>query len=165
MTSNVLNEILVANAAYASQFTKGDLPLPPGRKFAVVTCMDARLDPSKALGLSEGDAHVIRNAGGRAKDALRSVVISQQLLGTEEVLVIHHTDCGMLTFTNSDIHGLLQQKFKDVDTSTIDFLPFSDVKRSVSDDVEYLRSSKLIPDEIPISGWVYEVETGKIIRV
>ena len=99
----LVDEVLAANEEYAEGFTKGDLPMPPGRKFAVVACMDARLDPAKALGLEEGDAHVIRNAGGRAADALRSLVISQRLLGTQEVLVVHHTDCGMLTFDNSDL--------------------------------------------------------------
>ena len=95
----LLDEVRAANDTYAAEFSKGDLPMPPGRRFAVVACMDARLDPAKALGLEEGDAHVIRNAGGRAADALRSLVISQRLLGTQEVLVVHHTDCGMQTST------------------------------------------------------------------
>src|SRR5438132_10550878 len=100
----VLPELLKANERYAAGFTKGDLPMPPGRHVAVLACMDARLDPAKALGLQEGDAHVIRNAGGRASDdALRSLAISQQLLGTREIVVIHHTDCGMLTFSNDDL--------------------------------------------------------------
>src|SRR3954451_7453344 len=105
----VTEEFLKANAAYASTSTKGDLPMPPGRKTAVLVCMDARIDPAKALGLEEGDAHVIRNAGGRAKDAIRSLAISQELLGTREIVVIHHTDCGMLTFTNDVIREKLAE--------------------------------------------------------
>src|SRR5918912_616606 len=104
---SVLPEVLAANERYAASFTKGALPLPPARHFAVLTCMDARIDPAKALGLQEGDAHVIRNAGGRASDdAIRSLVISYKLLGTREWFVIHHTDCGMETFTNEIIAGL-----------------------------------------------------------
>src|SRR5437588_10521420 len=106
---SVIEEFRKANEAYAANFQKGHLPMPPARHVAVVTCMDARLDPAKFLGLQEGDAHVIRNAGGRAADAIRSLAISQQLLGTREVIVIHHTDCGMLTFTNEQ----LQQKLRD----------------------------------------------------
>src|SRR6187200_1464768 len=104
---SIVPEFLKANEAYVAQFTKGDLPMPPGRKAAVVVCMDARIDPAKALGLEEGDAHVIRNAGGRAEDAIRSLAISQELLGTREIVVIHHTDCGMLTFSNDDIRQKL----------------------------------------------------------
>src|SRR5947209_16192652 len=101
---SVIDEVTAANESYASGFAKGNLPMPPARKVAVVTCMDARLDPARFLGLEEGDAHVIRNAGGRAADAIRSLVISQQLLGTREIVVIHHTDCGMLTFTDAQLH-------------------------------------------------------------
>src|SRR5213083_1615864 len=130
----IFEEFAQAYARYAADFTKGDLPTPPARKVAVLTCMDARLDPAKFLGLSEGDAHVIRNAGGRAADAIRSLVISQQLLGTREVVVIHHTDCGMLTFTDEQ----LRQKLRDdlgVDVEHA-FLPFGDLEQSVRDDVE-----------------------------
>jgi carbonic anhydrase len=160
----LVDEVLAANENYASGFTKGDLPMPPGRKLAVVACMDARLDPAKALGLEEGDAHVIRNAGGRAADALRSLVISQQLLGTNEVLIIHHTDCGMLTFDNATLQGICQERLG-ADATDIDFLPFGDVEQSVRDDVEMVRSSPLIPDEIPVSGFVYDVQTGKLHEV
>ncbi len=146
-------------------FTKGDLPMPPGRKFAVVACMDARLDPAKALGLEEGDAHVIRNAGGRAADALRSLVISQRLLGTQEVLVVHHTDCGMLTFDNPTLYGHLPGADLGADASDIDFLPFSDLEQSVRDDVELIRSSPLIAKDTPVTGFVYDVKTGKIHEV
>src|SRR3954464_3973645 len=107
----VAEEFLDANATYAGSFTKGDLPMPPGRKTAVLVCMDARIDPAKALGLEEGDAHVIRNAGGLASDdAIRSLVISSQLLGTREFVVIHHTDCGMLTFTNEQLRAKLKDE-------------------------------------------------------
>jgi carbonic anhydrase len=160
----LLDEIRAANDAYSTEFTKGDLPMPPGRKFAVVACMDARLDPAKALGLEEGDAHVIRNAGGRAADALRSLVISQRLLGTQEVLVVHHTDCGMLTFDNPTLYGICQEQLG-ADASDIDFLPFSDVEQSVRDDVELIRSSPLIAKDTPVTGFVYDVKTGKIHEV
>ncbi|KAK9477621.1 carbonic anhydrase [Lipomyces japonicus] len=124
--------------------------------------MDARLDPARALGLEEGDTHVIRNAGGRAKDAIRSIVISQQLLGTEEVLVIHHTDCGMLTFTDPQLHQILQDRFDGNDLEGVDFLPFPNLEDSVREDVKFIRESKVVKDSIAVSGWVYEVETGKI---
>jgi len=160
----VVEEVRAANEEYAQGFSKGDLPMPPGRKFAVVACMDARLDPAKALGLEEGDAHVIRNAGGRAADALRSLAISQRLLGTREVLVVHHTDCGMLTFDNPTMYGICQEQLG-ADVSDIDFLPFSDLEQSVRDDVEIIRSSSLIPNDTPVTGFVYDVKTGKIHEV
>jgi carbonic anhydrase len=157
----LLDEVRAANAAYAAEFAKGDLPMPPGRKVAVVACMDARLDPAKALGLAEGDAHVIRNAGGRAADALRSLVISQRLLGTQEVLVVHHTDCGMLTFDNPTLYGICREELG-ADASDIDFLPFSDLEQSVREDVELIRSSPLIAKGTLVTGFVYDVKTGKI---
>ncbi len=124
-----LASVKSANDAYAAQFTKGDLPMPPGRRFAVVTCMDARIDPAKALGLEEGDAHVIRNAGGIVTDdALRSLVISRTLLGTQEAFVIGHTDCGMLTFTNDQIRGMLRDELG-AEAAHVDFQPFPDVGR------------------------------------
>ena len=160
----VVDEVRAANDTYAAEFTKGDLPLPPGRKFAVVACMDARLDPAKALGLAEGDAHVIRNAGGRAADALRSLVISQRLLGTTEVLVVHHTDCGMLTFDNATLQGICREQLG-ADASEIDFLPFSDLEQSVHDDVALIRSSPLIPNDVKVTGFIYDVKMGKIHEV
>jgi carbonic anhydrase len=159
-----VDEVRAANDSYAAGFTKGHLPMPPGRKFAVLACMDARLDPAKALGLEEGDAHVIRNAGGRAADALRSLVISQQLLGTHEIIVVHHTDCGMLTFDNPTLQGICRERL-DADASDIDFLPFSDVEQSVRDDIEIIRSSPLIPNDVNVSGFVYDVKTGKLNEV
>jgi carbonic anhydrase len=161
---SIVDEVVAANDRYAAGFDKGDLPMPPGRKFAVVACMDARLDPAKALGLEEGDAHVIRNAGGRAADAIRSLVISQRLLGTEEVIVVHHTDCGMLTFDNPTLQGICREQLG-ADASDIDFLPFSDVEQSVRDDVELIRSSPLIPNDIKVSGFIYDVKDGKISQV
>src|SRR6187401_506492 len=108
----VTEEFLEANAKYVAQFKKGALPLPPARKVALVVCMDARIDPAKALGLEEGDAHVIRNAGGRISEAIRSLAISQTLLGTQEVVIIHHSDCGMLTFSDESIRALLRKERK-----------------------------------------------------
>ena len=161
---SVIDELVQANAEYASTFDHGDLPMPPGRRLAIVTCMDARIIPSRALGLEEGDAHVIRNAGGRARDALRSLVISQRLLGTNEIAVIHHTDCGMLTFTNPDLHAKVKQDLG-ADSTGIDFLPFSDVEESVREDVEFLLSSPLVQRDIPIRGFVYDVRNGRLNEV
>jgi carbonic anhydrase len=161
---SVSDELLQANKAYARTFDRGELPMPPARRLAVVTCMDARIIPSRQLGLEEGDAHVIRNAGGRARDALRSLVISQRLLGTNEIAVIHHTDCGMLTFTNQDLHAKVKQDLG-ADASAIDFLPFSDVEESVREDVAFLLSSPLIPGNVIIRGFVYDVRTGKLNEV
>jgi len=158
----VADEFLEANTRYAAQFSKGQLPMPPARKVAVLACMDARLDPARALGLEEGDAHVIRNAGGRAADALRSLIISQQLLGTREVVVIHHTDCGMLTFTDADLRVRLKQELgQDAD---FPFLSFSDLTRSVRDDVAVLRGSALLLP-VPVRGFLYDVQTGRLEEV
>jgi carbonic anhydrase len=161
---SVTDELIQNNESYASSFTKGDLAMPPAKKTIVVTCMDARLVPTRFLGLEEGDAHVIRNAGGRVQDALRSIVISEQLLGTNEVLVIHHTDCGMLTFKNEDLYGVVKENLG-ADASDIDFLPFPDLEQSVRDDVEFLKSSPLVPDDVSIRGFVYDVKSGKVSEV
>jgi carbonic anhydrase len=160
----VVQEFLQANQAYAADFQKGALPLPPARKVAVLACMDARLDPARILGLEEGDAHVIRNAGGRAADALRSVVISEQLLGTETIVIIHHTDCGMLTFTNEHIHEKIKRELH-ADADHIAFLPFKDLEQSVRDDITFLRTSPLIPEKIEIVGFIYDVTSGKLLPV
>ena len=182
--SSVLNDVLAANAAYADSFgAKADLALPPARRFAILTCMDARLDPAKYAGLSEGDAHVIRNAGGRASDdAIRSLVISYKLLGTAEWFVIHHTDCGMEFFTNEVICGLLASSletaalgpegFYDVGTgpgspeaANIDWLCITDQTGSVADDVQRIRNHPLVPDSIAIYGYVYDVQSGRLVEV
>jgi carbonic anhydrase len=156
------DDCVAKNRSYAGSFTQGNLPMPPGRRLAIVTCMDARLHPEKFLGLEVGDAHVIRNAGGRVSDdAIRSLVISEQLLGTKEVIVIHHTDCGMLTFSNADLAGKIR-KTLGVDVCERDFLPFPDLEQSVRDDVETLRSSPLIPNDVTINGAIYDVRTGEL---
>jgi carbonic anhydrase len=162
---SAVSELFEANQRYAEVFGYGALPMPPGRRLAILTCMDARVDPAKALGLKEGDAHVIRNAGGRASDdALRSLIISQQLLGTREVIVMHHTDCGMLTFTNDQLRDVLSERFG-VAAEEIDFLPFSDEVQCVRDDVATIRSSPWIPDDVPVTGLIYDVHTGLIQEV
>jgi carbonic anhydrase len=182
--SKILTELLSANQTYASTFgEKSKLALPPARGFAILTCMDARLDPAKYAGLSEGDAHVIRNAGGRASDdAIRSLVISYKLLGTKEFFVIHHTDCGMLFFTNDVMRGLLANSletaaltpegFKDVGKSPgstaaefIEWLTIKDQAQSVVADVTRIRTSPLVPKSIPIYGYIYDVRSGKLIEV
>ena len=182
--SQILDEVLAANADYAADFgDKANLPMPPGRHFAILTCMDARLDPAKYAGLAEGDAHVIRNAGGRASDdAIRSLVISYKLLGTREWFVIHHTECGMETFTNEIMRNLLASSLKtsSIDASGwhdsgegpgstegnyIDWLTFSDNAKSVIEDVGRIRNHPLVPHDIPIYGYIYDVKTGKLLEV
>ncbi len=182
--SQVRTDVLTANARYAENFgDKGQLALPPARRFAILTCMDARLDPAGYAGLSEGDAHVIRNAGGRASDdAIRSLVISYKLLGTREWFVVHHTDCGMELFTNEVIRGLLgksletaqltPQGFEDVGAGpgstagdAIDWLTIADQRQSVVDDVRRIREHPLVPRSIPIYGYVYDVRSGRLIEV
>jgi carbonic anhydrase len=162
---SVTDELVDANEKFAAGFDQGGLPMPPARKVAVVACMDARLHPSKFLGLEIGDAHVIRNAGGRASDdAIRSLIISQRLLGTKEVLVIHHTDCGMLTFTNDQLKDKLKAE-TGADASDIDFLPFPDLDRSVRDDVKRIKDSPFVDKDITVTGFVYDVNTGRLRRV
>lgn len=182
--SKILSEVLEANAKYSANFDeKGKLALPPARRFAILTCMDARLDPAKFAGLAEGDAHVIRNAGGRASDdAIRSLVISYKLLGTREFFVIHHTDCGMEFFTNGVMRGLLASSletaeltsngFRDVGHGPgsrageyIEWLTISDQKQAVLDDVERIRTHALVPKSIPVHGYLYDVRSGKLIEV
>ena len=182
--STVRDEVLTANRAYVDSFgARAELALPPARRFAILTCMDARLDPAKYAGLSEGDAHVIRNAGGRASDdAIRSLVISYKLLGTAEWFVIHHSDCGMEFFTDEVIRGLLAQSletaalgpegFYDVgrgpgspEGAYIDWLTIADQTGSVTDDVRRIRNHPLVPAGIAIYGYVYDVRTGRLIEV
>jgi len=159
----VIDETLLANAKYASAFKKGALPMPPGRKLAIVVCMDARIDPARALGLEEGDAHVIRNAGGRIADALRSLAISQTLLGTEEVMIVHHTDCGMLTFSDDSIRRQLRER--GVDADDVAFLAFKDVDESVRADIDAYERSPLVRHDVPVRGFVYDVKTGQVREV
>jgi len=182
--SQILSEVLDANQKYSASFgDKGTLALPPARRFAILTCMDARLDPAKYAGLAEGDAHVIRNAGGRASDdAIRSLVISYKLLGTREFFVIHHTNCGMEFFSNEVMRGLLASSletaeltpsgFRDVGRGPgstageqVDWLTIKDQKQAVLDDVERIRTHPLIPKSIPIYGFIYDVQSGKLIEV
>jgi len=184
MSNSVLDEVLAANAQYVASFgEKGGLALPPARRFAVLTCMDARLDPAKYAGLAEGDAHVIRNAGGRASDdAIRSLVISYKLLGTREFFVIHHTDCGMEFFTNEVIRGLLANSletaeltgagFRDVGKGPgsragefVEWLTIADRGQAVIDDVLRIRTHPLVPASIPIYGYIYDVKTGRLLEV
>jgi carbonic anhydrase len=159
---SVLDEVRAANESYASGFDKGDLPMPPARRFAVLTCMDARIDPARALGLEEGDAHVIRNAGGIATDdAVRSLVISHHLLGTREAFVIGHTDCGMLTFDNDGLRDTLRER-QGVDATHIDVQPFPDVAARVAASVRRARESGLLPDDFALHRFVCDVATGRM---
>lgn len=182
--STIRDEVLAANKTYAAQFgEKGKLPMPPGRRFAILACMDARLDPAKYAGLSEGDAHVIRNAGGRASDdAIRSLVISYKLLGTREWFVIHHTNCGMETFTDEIMRGLLAKSLKtatidaggwhdtgqgpgSTEGAFIDWLTIGEQAESVCADVRRIRTHPLVPRDIPIYGYIYDVKTGQLVEV
>jgi len=181
--SKILNEVLLANREYANTFDKADLPMPPGRHFAILTCMDAGLDPAKYAGLSEGDAHVIRNAGGRASDdAIRSLVISYKLLGTREWFVIHHTDCGMETFTDDIMEDLLSKSLKTASVDAngwhdccegpgsaegkyIKWLTIKDQETSVTEDVIRIKSHPLVPADIPVYGYIYDVKSGSLIEV
>jgi carbonic anhydrase len=182
--SQIVDEVLKANEKYQADFgDKGRLALPPARGFAILTCMDARIDPAKLAGLREGDAHVIRNAGGRASDdAIRSLVISHKLLGTREWFVIHHSNCGMELFTGDIINGLLAES---LDTASfengawkdkgggpgsrtgefIDWLTIKNQVESVVADVERIRIHPLVPQYIPIYGYIYQVETGRLVEV
>lgn len=182
--SQVLDEVLKANAQYARHFgEKGKLAIAPGRRFAILTCMDARLDPAKFAGLAEGDAHVIRNAGGRASDdAIRSLVISHKLLGTREWFVVHHSDCGMALFTNEVMADLLAQSLEtatygpsgwvdpgrgpgSLEGRYVHWLTFSDAAKSVADDVIRIRRHPLVPARIPIYGFLYDGKTGRLVEV
>jgi carbonic anhydrase len=156
---------LLDNASrYASDFDKGHLPLPPGRKVAVLACMDARLDPARVLGLEEGDAHVIRNAGGVVdEDAIRSLAISQNLLGTEEIVLVHHTDCGMLTFTDEELAAKLEDETGE--RPEWDAHAFGDIDADVREGIDAIRSSPFVPRTGSVRGFVYEVETGALREV
>ncbi|HFH9836698.1 TPA: beta-class carbonic anhydrase [Streptococcus suis] len=154
-----------ANKAYVDLHGTYHLPLKPKTKVAIVTCMDSRLHVAQALGLALGDAHILRNAGGRVtEDMIRSLVISQQQLGTREIVVLHHTDCGAQTFTNEDFAAQLKRDLQ-VDVSGQDFLPFTDVEESVREDIALLKQSPLIPKDVEIFGAVYDVDTGRMTEV
>ncbi|HEM6032887.1 carbonic anhydrase [Streptococcus suis] len=154
-----------ANKAYVDLHGDYHLPLRPKTKVAIVTCMDSRLHVAQALGLALGDAHILRNAGGRVtEDMIRSLVISQQQLGTREIVVLHHTDCGAQTFTNEDFAVQLKRDLG-VDVTGQDFLPFTDIEESVREDIALLKQSPLIPDDVEISGAVYDVDTGRMTEV
>ena len=160
----VTDELLTNNDAYAARFTKGDLPLPPAKQIAVVACMDARLDPAGALGLSEGDAHVIRNAGGVVTDdEIRSLAISQRLLGTEEVILMHHTDCGMLTFSDQEFRRQIQEDTGIKPSWSAE--AFDDLEADVRQSINRIKSSPFIPNKDSIRGFIYEVETGRLREV
>src|SRR5262249_60277933 len=149
----------------AAAFRRGGRAGPPAGAAGTLACRAARLHPAKFLGLGLGDAHVIRNAGGRASDdAIRSLIISSRLLGTREFAVVHHTDCGMLTFSNDDLQGKLAAE-TGADASGIDFLPFGDLEQSVRDDVAAIEASPFIDDDIPVRGFVYDVKTGRLTEV
>jgi carbonic anhydrase len=161
----VIDELVEANRHFADAAGRVEDPsLPPRRGLAILTCMDARMVPARLFGLEEGDAHVIRNAGGLAREGLRSLVISQRLLGTSAIAVVHHTDCGMLTFENEDVHAKVREDLG-ADASEIDFMPFGDLEQSVRDNVEFLRQSPLIAEETEIRGFVYDVETRRLTEV
>jgi carbonic anhydrase len=182
--SAIKNEVISANNQYVAEFgDKGELGLPPARGFAILTCMDARLDPAKYAGLAEGDAHVIRNAGGRASDdAIRSLVISHKLLGTKEWFVIHHTDCGMELFDSAIMGDLLEDSLKTAtvgekgwqntdksggtsDGKFINWLTFKDNATSVIEDVNRIRNNTMVPKDVPIYGYIYDCKTGRLVEV
>lgn len=184
MTSKIMQEVLAANKTYASTFgSKAELPMPPGRHFAILTCMDARLDPAAFAGLREGDAHVIRNAGGRASDdAIRSLVISYKLLGTREWFVVHHTDCGMEAFTDGIMRDLLASSLKTAELNGggwhdsgdgpgsaeggyINWLTIKNQSESVLEDVQRIRQHPLVPRDFPIYGYLYDVRSGRLVEI
>lgn len=167
--SSIYDHILSENGKYASDFDKADLPVPPARKVAILTCMDARLDPLRFSGLVLGDAHIVRNAGGRASDdAIRSLVISNRLLGTDEWFVIHHSDCGMESFTQEEMNKKLAsdiQGEESIEAKFMDWLTIDDREKSVIDDVSRIKNHPLVPSNVSVYGFVFDVKTGKLIEV
>ncbi|KAK2007766.1 carbonate dehydratase [Colletotrichum eremochloae] len=168
--SDIQKNVEAASESYSSGFDKGHLALPPAKKYLVLTCMDARIDPARAFGIELGDAHVIRNAGASAVDGLRSIVISQQLLGTREIVLVKHTGCGMLTFKNEDAYSIVEKNLGadaslEAKNRISDFLAFPDLEEAVKKDIDFIKASKLVADSVTLSGWIYEVETGKTRRV
>jgi carbonic anhydrase len=161
---SVTDQLIENNRRYASSFGKGDLPMPPARKLAVLACMDARLDLHKILGLEEGDAHVIRNAGGVATDdAIRSLVISQRLLGTQEIVLVHHTDCGMLTFSDDQVKAQIEAEIGIRPAFALEAFP--DVAGDVRQSVARIKASPFIPKKDSVRGFVYDVGTGALTEV
>jgi carbonic anhydrase len=161
---SVTNELIRNNQTYAGSFKKGDLPLPPARHIAVLACMDARLDVHKILGLEEGDAHVIRNAGGAVTDdAIRSLAISQRLLGTNEIVLIHHTDCGMLTFHDDDLKKKIEKETGIRPAFALE--AFDDLDEDVKQSIARIKASPFIPNKTSVRGFVYDVRTGKLEEV
>lgn len=162
----VIDEALKAGESYARTFNLGHLPMPPGRKLAIVACMDARLTVEQVLGLKTGDAHIIRNAGGIVtEDALRSLLISHYLLGTQEFMIINHTDCGMLTFKDEDLRTKLELRTRTASVSPEQFHAFRDPEENVRRQIQKVRSHAWIPKEIPVRGFVYDVKTGRLKEV
>ncbi|KAJ3828861.1 carbonic anhydrase [Lentinula raphanica] len=163
------------NAKYVETFDKGDLPVPPQKKLLIVTCMDARIDCYKSLGLELGEAHVVRNAGGSARDALRSILISQRLLGTREVAVFHHTNCGMQSFTAPQLREIVksdaqsrpenEKEYIGKSVDGMEFYEFSDLEKSVKQDVQFLKDNLLVLDEAKITGWIYDTANGEVKQV
>jgi len=161
---SVTDDLVRNNDAYASSFKKGDLPLPPAKKLAVVACMDARLDVHKILGIQEGDAHVIRNAGGAVTDdAIRSLAISQRLLGTKEIILIHHTDCGMLTFKDDEVRKQIEKETGVRPAFALE--AFGDLDEDVKQSIARIKASPFIPNKSSVRGFVYDVRTGKLNEV
>ena len=161
---SVTDELLKSSEKYAADFTKGDLPLPPAKGVAVVACMDARLDVHKILALEEGDAHVIRNAGGAVTDdAIRSLLISQQLLGTREIILIHHTDCGMLTFTDDEVKRSVQDQIGIRPPFALE--AFADLEEDVRQSIARINASPFVPHKESVRGFVYDVRTGHLKEV
>ena len=157
-------EFIANNTHYVATFDKGTLPLPPGKRVAVLACMDARLDPARALGLEEGDAHVIRNAGGVVTDdVIRSLTISQRLLGTNEIVLIHHTDCGMLTFHDDDVKAQIEADTGIRPSFALEAFP--DLEGDVRQSIARIKASPFIPNKDSIRGFIYEVETGRLVEV
>ena len=163
---SVVEAVLKSNQSYAQNFTLGDLPMPPARKLAVIVCMDARLTVEEMLGLKTGDAHIIRNAGGIVtEDALRSLIISYYLLGTQEFMIINHTDCGMLTFKDEELRAKLQKQTGTRAVTPVHFHTFSDLEKNVRQQIQTVQLHPWIPKHIPVRGFVYDVKTGRLNEV
>ena len=161
-----IDDVLASNKAYAAQFNLGDLPISPGRKLAIVACMDARLTVEEMLGLKTGDAHIIRNAGGIVtEDALRSLIISHNLLGTQEFMIINHTDCGMLTFKDDELRERLQQQSGTCTVAPVHFHTFNDLETNVREQIQKVTSHPWISQDITVRGFVFDVKTGKLNEV